>query len=213
MVVLDLESWPLQGTQETIQETMDKMLEAVELFRIYSPGLRLGIYPVPPRSNWSAVANYYKFKKDKTSQWYPRAKEVYDWWKGQNAAYSKGRRNSKYHYDCLTDHVDFICTDIYAHYSDKENLNFWPTYGREHIKIARTHRKNVYCYISPYIAGKDKELVPTTAWLKMLDTCNKYADGAIIYTCVDLDPNIEWWTATKEWAAKNLQQQANGKYF
>ena len=205
LVVLDLEAWPLQGTAEVVQETMDKMLVAVDLFRKYAPGIRLGIYPVPPRSNWSAVFNYYKFKKDKTSKWWGQAEATYKWWHGQNKLYMKGRRTSKYTYDCLTDRVDFICPDIYAHYSDETNMAFWPTYGREHIKAARLHRKNVYPYISPYIGGKDKELVPTKHWVKMLDTCKRYADGAIIYTCVNLDPSIEWWVATKEWMEKNKE--------
>lgn len=203
LVVLDFESWPLQGTAEQIQQTMDNMLVGIDLFRKLAPGLRLGVYPVPPRSSWHAVFNYYKFKKDKTSKWWPEAERVYKWWQGQNKLYAKGRRTKKYNYDCLTDRVDFICPDIYAPYGDETNLAFWPTYGREHIKASRIHRKYVYPYISPYVGGKDKELVPTKHWLKMLDTCNKYADGAIIYTCVDLDPNIEWWVATKEWISKN----------
>lgn len=202
LVVLDFEDWPLQGSADVIQETMYKMLEAVDIFREYAPGLRLGIYPVPPRTSWHAVYNWYKFKKDKTSKWYGEAKKVYKWWSGQNSLYAKGKRKN-YHYECVVDHVDFICPDIYIPYNTDDALKFWPIFGREHIKIARKHKKNVYPYISPYLQAKDKTLLPTKSWIKMLDTCKKYADGAIIYTAVDLDPNIEWWVATKEWIANN----------
>lgn len=202
MVVLDLESWPLQGSMETIQETMNKMLEIVDLFRIHSPGLRLGIYPVPPRTGWHGVLNYYRFKNDKTSKWWPQAQTDYNWWKSQSKQYTKGTK-SNYKVKSILDNVDFTCPDIYIPYSDDASLAFWPTYAKEHIKVARTYRKQIYCYISPYVGGKDQVLIPTKNWLTMLDTCNKYADGAIIYTCVTLDPNIEWWTATKEWIAKN----------
>lgn len=198
-LVLDLESWPLQGDMATIQATMDKMLYIIELFRAEAPGRRIGIYPVPPRSQWHAVYNYHYYKSDKTSKFYTEALSVYKWWQTQNKQYAKGRSTGKYSKYCLTDYVDFVCPDVYIPYATEDAYNFATTYIKEHIKASRLHRKQVYPYISPYIAGKESQLLPTKTWLECLETCKKYADGAIIYSSVALDENIEWWVATKDW--------------
>jgi len=188
LVILELEQWPLKGSDEVVADSVQNLIQVIKWFRDSQPELQIGLYSVLP------VFDYWRALKGPDSQEYKE-------WQKEN---DRMRPILKY--------VDMVFPDLYTHYADR---NGWVQYATENIREARRYGKPVYAFVWPqYHSGSNKILGHTYLsadyWMVQLETLRTHADGVVIWGGWDWDnmrfaqwnENACWWRATKEFLRK-----------
>lgn len=180
---VDIEHWPLTGSDAVVRETIEKYRRILEWLRAESPGTRLGCYGVPPvRNYWAPVRG--------------PGKPDYVRWEADN------RRLAP-----IAERSDVLFPSLYTFYGDQAA---WVKYAEGNLKEARKYRKPVYAFLYPQYADESLRAPFLTAeyWRRQLETSHKWADGVVIWGAGPAwAAEAPWWTETlKFMRAKGLRQ-------
>jgi hypothetical protein len=178
LTVLDVERWPMTGSDAVVNDTKRKYLTLLSLFRKCAPAIKVGYYGIPPlRDYWRAI----KGERD----------PAYRQWQADNEKYRD-----------LANAVDVLFPSLYTFYEDQKG---WVKYAEENIKEARrlAGGKPVYVFLWPQFhesnAKMKGKLVPGDYWRLELETAKRLADGAVLWGGWQTawDENAAWWQVTK----------------
>lgn len=207
LVVVDIEHWPIVGTDAEVNETIRKLALVVDTIRDTNPDLKIGIYSIPPvRNYWTPVV-------------YDNGTPEFKLWEDQNAKLLP-----------LADHVDFVAPSLYVFYPDyaldgtsiPAERDRWVEYATENLLQSRQYGKPIIPWIwTQYHGGGGSpdpdspdyrywmyELIGEEFWDIILNTVYEYADGAVVFDPSTLvqtgDPiprpwsdDYEWWIQTE----------------
>ncbi|WP_157385499.1 hypothetical protein [Mesorhizobium sp. STM 4661] len=177
-LVIDIESWPLEGDGQGL--TISKYQQTLAALKKADPSVRLGLYSVlPVRDYWRANG--------------ANGESGFSAWQGANSQLAAG----------LIPYVDDLYPSLYTFYGDKDA---WVVYAEANLKEARriSSGKPVYCFLWPQF-HKTYAFLPGDYWYAQLDTCRRMADGIVIwgtirgagpYQPMKWDEKAEWWQAT-----------------
>ena len=184
VVVLDIEHWPLNGSPDSVRDSLTKYMTVLDWFRAAAPGLSVGYYGAPP------VRNYWGAVEDTSNQ------ERQSWMEENDQLRS------------LAGAVDVLFPSLYTLYPDQAG---WKKYAIAQIEEARRYGggKPVYVFLWPQYHESNLTLggryLPADYWLLELETAKVYADGIVIWggwgsdnRPVKWDENAPWWKVTKK---------------
>lgn len=173
---IDIENWPVYPVADAVRAaSIAKLQEAIALSRAMRPGIRLGIYSLPPVSTYWAIVLH-----DPT---------LYPAWRRANEALSP-----------LAAAVDVLFPSLYTFYDDPTG---WMKAAMEILTAARDYRKPVYPFLwfqyhdsNPTLTGHD---LPGDAWSREMQFCLDNADGFVIWGGAgqEWDPKAQWWARTR----------------
>ncbi|MCW9712989.1 hypothetical protein LQ318_08730 [Aliifodinibius salicampi] len=180
-MVINIEHWPLEGDQETVQANLDRFMTVVDWVKAEDPDMQVGFYGVPPiRSFWNSTKNV-----DSGS---------YQEWKQQNEDLQ-----------LLADKVDAFYPSLYTFNDDKE---YWVKEAKAQIEMARHLNGDnpVYVFLwpqyHPYYEEFGGRFIEQDFWELQLQTARKYADGIVLWMPrkdkEDWDNDAPWWVATRQ---------------
>ncbi|HYE37381.1 hypothetical protein [Methylocaldum sp.] len=183
ITVLDVEHWPLTGTDAVVRDTRQKLLTLLGIFRKCAPSLKIGYYGVPP------VRDYWRAMKGKQSPAYRK-------WQADNDKYQE-----------LANRVDILFPSLYAFYEDR---NGWLKYAEANIKEARRLAKGkpIYVFLWPQFHESNAKMkgkfIPGYYWRLQLETAKRLADGAVLWGGWQTKwvESADWWRVTKEFLGK-----------
>lgn len=187
-IVLDFESYPLTGSEETVKSSMSMMTSIIVAFKGAAPHRRFGFYgTLPLRDYWRATAGTGTSK--------------YIQWQAEN---------DKLH--TLEQHVDALFPSLYTFYEDEAG---WIKYATAQIcEARRLSQKPVYVFLWPEYHDSNRKLGGTPVdpkfWEVQLETVSNLADGVVIWGGwdyaksypVEWDENAGWWQKTKQFARR-----------
>ena len=185
IIVLDIEHWPLKGSPDLVQHSLDKYLSVLQWVRNAAPGLPVGYYGAPP------ISDYWRAIKDPLNQEHIK-------WMIENDQIRS-----------LATAVDVYTPSLYTFYADQEG---WKKFAVAQIKEARRYGngKPVYVFLWPQFHNSNRTLggryLPGDYWRFELETAKQHADGIILWGGWDLkknrqaewDENADWWKVTKD---------------
>ncbi|MGX2039607.1 hypothetical protein ACWJKU_05650 [Methylocaldum sp. MU1018] len=181
VTVLDVELWPTTGSDEVMNDTRQKLMTVLRMFRKCAPSLKVGYYGIPPiRDYWRAI-------------------------KGENdPAYRKWQADND-RYQALANEVDILFPSLYTFYEDR---NGWQKYAEANIREARrlARGKPVYAFLWPQFHDSNAKLkgrfVPGNYWRLELETVERLADGAVLWGGWQTPwaESAGWWQTTKNFA-------------
>ena len=182
--VLDIEHWPLDGSPESVRDSLTKYTTVLEWFQAAAPGLFVGYYGAPP---------------------------LRDYWRAIKDASSQERRSWMLENDqirALAGAVDVLFPSLYTFYPDQAG---WKKYAIAQIEEARRYGngKPVYVFLWPQYHDSNRLLkgqyLPADYWSLELETAKEYADGIVIWggwgsdnRPAKWDDSAPWWEKTKE---------------
>ena len=182
-VVLNIEHWPLNGSPDSVRDSLTKYMTVLDWFKKAAPGHSVGYYGVPPlRDYWRAI-------EDTSSR------ERQSWMEENDQLRS------------LAGAVDVLFPSLYTFYPDQAG---WKKYAIAQIVEARRYGggKPVYVFLWPQYHDSNRILggryLPADYWLLELETAKEYADGIVIWggggsdnRPAKWDENAAWWKITK----------------
>jgi len=186
IVTLDIETWSY--AKDSLNETIHRYINAVDIFRSLNNHSLAGFYAAPPyqRYSWKNLDDSVRYKK----------------WQAVN--------------DSLKDFAGKV--DIFfpsAYCRDTSTAN-WEKYIKANVSEIRTKyskTKPIYFYIDPQYIVKgtvdgvvNHQFIDKVRWRKLLELVYKYANGAVIWTSnkdvdnkiIEWNPNMEWWQVTRQ---------------
>ncbi|MER8603901.1 hyaluronidase [Mesorhizobium sp. M1156] len=174
-LAIDIEDWPLDGTNAERATSIAKYQATLTAFRKADPSLRLGLYSVlPMRDYWRAIG--------------AGGNDAFQDWQSRNTEIASA----------LVPYVDALFPSVYSPYGD---IKAWKAYAEANLKEARriSRGKPVYCFLWPQF--KTLAFVPGDLWAAELDTCKQFADGLVIWGPVGspVDPTVAQWNEQAEW--------------
>lgn len=180
-MVINIEHWPLEGDQATVEANLDRFMKVVDWVKAEDPDMQVGFYGVPPiRSFWNSTKNV-----DSGS---------YQEWKQQNEDLQ-----------LLADKVDAFYPSLYTFNDDKE---YWVKEAKAQIEMARYLNGDnpVYVFLwpqyHPYYEEFGGRFIEQDFWELQLQTARKYADGIVLWMPrkdkEDWDNDAPWWVATRQ---------------
>ena len=185
ILVFDIEHWDVRGDNDEVANNIDKYVTITRWAKTTLPETKIGFYGVVPiRDYWRAIS-----KGDKKLNWIQENNKV-------------GK---------IAQEVDMFFPSLYTFYDDVSN---WEKYAKENILEAKKYDKDkpVYIFIWPQYHESNKLLggkyIPYEYWRVQLETAYKYADGIVLWGGwgekgpVNLDEDLEWWQATKDFLKK-----------
>jgi hypothetical protein len=186
-VVIDIEHWPLKGTDQEVAKSVAKYAQVVEWFRFYEPRLSLGYYGEPP------IRDYHRAIKDPNTVGYGE-------WQRENDRLVS-----------LSMHVDAIYPSLYTFYSDRDE---WKKYAIAQLREAKRYGKPVYAFLWPQYHESNRLLggryIAPDYWQVQLETVRQYADGIVLWGGWGSDGPAEWDEKAPWWVAtKNFMRQLN----
>jgi len=180
LLVLDIESWPVKGSDAIVASSVDKYLTVLEWVKSAAPKAKVGYYGRPPVPTYSAV------QKGTEHQSYKE-------WQAQNDRLA-----------LLADAVDAFFPDCYPNNANQEG------WVRKCVALINEAKrlgpgKKVYPFINPRYhsqaaKGLAWSLVPEDYFLLQLKTLKQHADGVVIWDLSRRPWNEKepWWQATLE---------------
>jgi hypothetical protein len=171
----DLEEWTLYGQPPDLEARIARHLEAADVARKATPGLKFGFYGVVP-----------------TSPYWPIALNKTD----ELAAWRTLNRRSR----VIAAKVDYLFPSLYTFYNDPKG---WELTSRAVLKEARQFGKPVYPFLWPRFHDSNKELrlqeIPRDFWHRELEVCRECADGLVLWGgfTEPWDEEAGWWLETK----------------
>jgi hypothetical protein len=184
IAVVDIEQWQLTGDSATIEQSVDKYQETLQMFQQAAPSLQLGYYSIAPiRDYWSPIDG-------------SKSPKYLAWQQQNNAVAPIGRQASA------------LFPSAYTFYTDQAG---WQKYAIAQVAEARriAPGKPVYLFLWPqYDDGKGAQggdYLPDAYWQMELETAKKYADGVVIWGgwTQTWDSNASWWLETQRFMAQN----------
>jgi hypothetical protein len=179
-VIIDIEHWPVKGTNQEVAKSIAKYVQVVEWFRFYEPRLSLGYYGVPP------IRDYHRAIQDQSTVSYAE-------WQRENIRL-----------DPLAMRVDAIYPSLYTFYLDRDE---WKKYAIAQLREAKRYGKPVYAFLWPQYHESNRLLggryIAADYWQVQLDTVRQYADGVVIWGGwggdgpAEWDDSAPWWLVTK----------------
>lgn len=182
--IIDIERWPVTGSDKTVKQSLSKYKKVVDDFKIKGVNKSIGYYGVlPVQDYWRAVSK-------------PTSSKYISWQKDNDRLLS------------LVDSVDVLYPSLYTFYNDQEN---WVKYARAQILEARriANGKPVIVFLWPKFHDSNRFLknkyVPADFWRTELETAMELADGVVIWGGwkEEWDPNAEWWIVTRNFIVDN----------
>lgn len=186
-VVLDFESYDLEGPEDEINASITALMQITAEFREALPHRKLGFYGAPPlRDYWRSL------KSD-------RPDSKFRAWQQQNDRLSR-----------LTENVDVLFPSIYTFYDDPAG---WKRYAIAQVcEARRLSNKPVIAFIWPEYHPSRKliwdRFIDADFWQMQLDLLRRYADGIVVWGGYDIqnrhrrqwDNSAAWWLRTKAFA-------------
>lgn len=182
-VCIDVEHWPLVGTDSVVFDSISKYAQLVDWFKSERPDLAVGLFGIIP------VADYYRSRRG-------RASRAYAEWRSDNDRLK-----------ILADRVDVIFPYLYTYYRDERQ---WVRFAIENLREARRYGKPVYVFLWPQYSEKNESIgysyIHANFWRLQLETVSPYVDGIVIWGGWDRenkrpavwDESAAWWRVTKE---------------
>lgn len=184
-VLIDIEHWPVKGGEANVLESVRKYGELLKWFHEDQPGLRLGLYALPP------VQDYWRALEGPTGKGYQA-------WQAENNRLIP-----------LAQSADAVFPSLYTFYPDRQG---WEKYAIEQIREAHRFGKPVYVFLWPQYHESNRLLggmfLAKDYWKLQLETAFKYADGIVIWGgWSDAGPAkwneaAPWWLVTKEFMTR-----------
>lgn len=175
IVVVDIEHWPLTGSETTVRESVEKYRRVLEWLRAEAPRIRIGIYGAPPlRNYWAPVKG--------------RGQADYARWEADNRKLSP-----------IAERADVLFPSLYTFYNDRTG---WVKYAEGNLEEGRKYGKPMYAFLWPQFHDSNKMLqlqyLPPDFWRLELETCYRKADGVVIWGGYKQtwDPKAPWWQET-----------------
>lgn len=181
--VVDIENWETdirKVPKEEVRETIEKMRLVVRWMKSERPGLKVGVYGLPPiRDYWTPVQG----KSDAIAAW-----------KAANEFFKP-----------LAQDVDFIAPSLYTFYND---VNGWKTYALANIAEAKRFGKPVLPFLwaryHPSNRLSKLQFISGDYWRTQLETVrNSGVEGVILWDWSGfsdppqaIDTNADWWKET-----------------
>lgn len=182
-LVIDVESWPTQGSQPAVNEAKIKYTNLLEMVRKLAPTKKIGFYNLPP------VPDYWRIKAGEGS---PKYKA---WQKDNDRFYE------------LAGAVDAFFPSLYTGF--EENIVEWRTVADPKLaEVARiSGGKPVVPFIMPYYHEGNKIKGGTEIdqyfFQDQLAYLFEHTDGAIVWTGLSTwDDQSEWWKALDQFLAE-----------
>ncbi len=190
-LIIDIEHWPLRGTDATVTESVSRYVTVVTAVRKEGYTDPLGYYGAPPvQDYWRAIE--------------PPESREYREWQAENDRLRP-----------LADVVDVLFPSLYAFYDDVPG---WERYAIANLAEARrlAAGKPVYAFLMPQYHDSNRLLgsryVAEAFWSRQLHLVLQYADGAVIWGGwggEDLHSNrpqewhedAPWWQVTRNFLA------------
>lgn len=178
LVILDVEQWPLKGSDKTVAESLNKYIGLIDSLKAKVKGCSVSYYGLPVgRDYWRAIGK--------------AGSPEYKQWQAENDLLKP-----------LAGHVDIAMPSLYTFYSNEQA---WERYAIANIQEARRINpgKPVYPFLWPSYHDSNKLLgltpIPADFWRFQLQTVKKYADGVILWSLKEpWDDKAPWWGVTKE---------------
>ena len=185
LVALDIEHWPLNGSPDSVRDSLTKYMTVLQWFKAAAPGLLVGYYGAPPLHDYSRAI------KDTSSQ-------EHQAWMAMNDQLRS-----------LASAVDVLFPSLYTLYPDQAG---WKKFAIAEIEEARRYGggKPVYVFLWPQYHDSNLivggQYLSADYWLLELETAKEYADGIVIWGGWDMklnkpmiwDESAPWWKVTKE---------------
>ncbi|MGH8616041.1 MAG: hypothetical protein ACREYF_29525 [Gammaproteobacteria bacterium] len=181
LLVIDMETWPIKGSDAQLKGYLDKYLTLLGWVKSAAPTAKVGYYGKPPLSNPSAA------QQDEDHK-------LYTDWQTKNDRIAP-----------LVAAVDAFFPSIYT-YSDKQS--YWVNYATAMVQEAKRigASKKIYAVINPEYGFNSEfqfDLIPENYFLLQLQTLKQLkADGAIIWAWgsqnTPWNANLPWWKATRK---------------
>jgi hypothetical protein len=189
VLAIDLEWWPVRGTQAQVLESVTRYRELLQLTRKAGYTGPIGFYAVPP------VGDYWRAIRGENSPQYQE-------WRAENDAVA----------DLAAD-VDVLFPSLYTFYDDPAR---WERYAIANIRESRrlAPGKPVYAFIWPQYHDSNKELgldwIPEETWARQLRVLAQHADGVVIWggwnfsrrRPLNWNERAPWWRATRAFLAQ-----------
>lgn len=175
LVCVDIEHWPLKGSPELVQQSINKYKVVAATIKEQSPSVKLGFYgALPIRDYWRAVQTV----GNKT-----RA----EWIKENDALMP------------MAEFVDVIFPSVYTFYDDPTG---WRKYAVANLEEAAKYKKPIIPFLWPRYHNSNVYLrhtdISANFWGTQLDTCLSHADGVVIWGGgEEWNPMAAWWRETK----------------
>lgn len=191
LVCIDIEHWDVQGSQATVNETIEKYITIANSFKEVNTFSSIGFYMVLPiRDYWRSI--------------FPNNTENYNEWLNENAALAP-----------ISDSVNAVFPSLYTFYNNPEK---WKKYAIENIKEARKYGKPVYAFLWPMYHNSSTlygQYIPRNFWKLQLETCFQYADGIVLWGGKDEEwsNNAPWWNEVKKFIKNPGKTTQNVPYF
>ncbi len=189
--VLDVEHWPLRGTDAEVAGTVDRLLGLLAKVRELEPDAHAGYYSIPP------VRDYFRAIRGVGDPGYLE-------WQHENDRFQR-----------LADAVNLLFPSLYTFYDDVEG---WRRYAIENLSEARrlAGARPIYAFLWPQFHGSNAQLanqyLSGELWRAELEVVARYADGAVLWggwgadgKRAAWDESAAWWVETKRFIeARNV---------
>jgi hypothetical protein len=183
-MILDVERWPLVGTEASVRESIRRYATIAAWFRAAGYDRPLGYYNVVPI--W-----------DRESAIQQKSSTAFRQWRARDAWMRP-----------LLDRLDVLYPSLYT---DSGNIDTWIGFANAQIAEARriASDKLIYIFIWPQFHPSNRELglqyLPVKMWEAEMQWAREHADGVVIWGGWDFanrkplrwDGGAAWWTATK----------------
>jgi hypothetical protein len=190
IAVVDIEQWQLTGDSATVDQSVDKYQETLQMFQQAAPSLQLGYYSVAPiRDYWSPIDG--------------SKSPNYLAWQQQNNTVAP-----------IAQQANALFPSAYTFYTDQAG---WRKYAIAQVAEARriAPGKPVYLFLWPQYdsnGAQGGDYLPDAYWQMELETAKQYADGVVIWGGWNQtwDSNASWWLETQQFIAGTEANQASG---
>jgi hypothetical protein len=185
--VLNIEFWPLKGSEEEIAESLYRFEMVASWFHAAAPGVSMGFYGRPPVADYSRA-----IIGPGTSD------PAYEEWRSENERLLEMAR-----------YIDAVYPSVYTFYEDRDG---WVKYAVANISESRRYGKPVYAFLWPQYHPAEPELawkfLPADYWRLQLETARQHADGIVIWggwqdpgVRLNWDDSAPWWLETQDFLA------------
>jgi len=157
LICLDIEHWPLHGSNETVQDSINKFAKVIGWIREEAPLVKIGIFGRPPVHDFPSSIQ-------------PHDSIVYKTWVIENKRLT-----------LLANLVDVIFPSLYTSTIDPKK---WEIFAIESLEQSKYYKKPVYAFIWSRFEGPKNlnwTYLPQTYWEMELQVVKNHSDGVVIW--------------------------------
>ena len=167
--VMDIEHWPLDGTQATIDASISKLKRTADLVHKYNPNLLIGYYRLLPKRN--ANIRTIPAHVERATQW---------------------QAHNDHLAASLEDSVDILFPSLYTVHlgeADRTTEDLWQHFANSNIREAQrlSNGKPVLPFLALFYHGNNTRNPKAWAWVEpelllyQMLTVHQSADGLVLY--------------------------------